>query len=1049
MPYMGALKTRDINAALEKNTLSFLAQFLERFAGDRAWLIEITDSLQPQLKLYDIKLSEPSSNQQSFANSTPVSDALEDKAVASKLTALQAVSSMDCCARHFERDQDHLATQAVTIYNLDCKVEDFQRDYLTILQQIQGQCSQIPNKLLSILPDKLKARLADTRCYWVINGSRQRPVLLGVKAAKDEACKDHYSLSTVAQLCHLYRQSQRNIEELSDVCQIIDNLDIPILCYDFSRLVPFLELFKQANHGQVDQFITQHMVAIISAFDRLPLLYINQACFRLFKVSSLRAMKGLLRSSLQQAVLKLMSQLIQAIAHEAAYFNTQVTVHDAEQREIHLVLKFNIPKRRQEFSQITISLVDISEQKAVEKKIKESLLRYELVVLGSTGGIWDWDIPTKMVHYSPTWAAMRGYDISEISPHQDQWLDTMHPEDRSRVLQVVEEHFAGNTPCFQAEYRILRKDGSVRWVSDRGIAKRNENGDVIRMAGSEIDITDRKASDERLRLGSSVFENAAEGIMILNTQREIIDINCAFSELLGFSSEQVSGAKVANLLIDDSEQATEQAIWQSLAQEHKWQGEIQLSNSDGVKMPIWLTLSCVLDVNQQVTHYVGLMTDIGHVKKSEAMMYQLAHHDSLTGLPNRLLLNKRLENAIAHAGDREELLAIIFIDLDNFKFVNDGLGHAAGDQLLQGVAKTLTASLRSRDTVARIGGDEFVVILEDIGAAENVAKIACKVLADINRHITMIDREIRVSASMGIATYPHDGKDPDTLMSNADAAMYRAKAMGKNNFQFYTRELTKIAVERMELESNLFDALEHQQFVLHYQAQYNLDTRQLTGFEALIRWDHPKLGLLGPDKFIPVAEETGIIEQIGTWVIRQACQQASIWLAQGLAFHTLAVNVSSRQLLKGNLVTVIRDALQHFKLDACYLEVEITESSIMQEPQQAIEQLDQLRRLGVSLAIDDFGTGYSSLGQLRQIPFHHLKIDKSFIHDIGGSDSDTAITETIIAMGERMKLKVIAEGVETLEQERFLISQGCSEVQGFLYAKPKPASQIQAADFKL
>lgn len=771
------------------------------------------------------------------------------------------------------------------------------------------------------------------------------------------------------------------------------------------------------------------------------LKYANRACHALFKTESMQSLSQLLTPVLNESVKAFAIQLFEP-ERTANYFGAPLDCFNGEGAAISLVLKFELPTEPDKRSLVTISVLDVTEQQLAQRKTNEALLRYELVVKGSTGAVWDWDIPAQTVHYSPQWAALRGRTSDEIGNHQDQWVTTIHPQDRARVITLVEAHFAGETDVFSAQYRILCKDGSFRWVADRGIAKRDDSGQVVRMAGSEIDITQQLEAEQRLRLGASVFENAAEGVMILNTQREIIDVNAAFCELQGCSVEHALTCRADDFLVDRFDDICCEEIWRELSTKSKWQGEMHNCCARGEVLPIWLTVSCVLDEDGELTHYVCLMTDISKIKKSEAMMYQLAHHDSLTGLPNRLLLNKRLAESISHSAENQRQLALIFIDLDNFKVINDGLGHAAGDQLLQSVASVLQQTVRARDTVARIGGDEFVVILQELNAVDAAAKVANKLLAQVSHQIELQGRSVGVTASLGVALYPCDGADADTLLSNADAAMYRAKALGKHNFQFYTQELTAKAMERMLLESSLKGALAQRQFSLFYQPQYDLRTRQLTGFEALIRWNHPDMGIIGPDTFIPLAEENGAIEDIGAWVIEEACRQASYWLRGGLSFETMAVNISCRQLLKGDLVAQIRRSLETVDLDPVHLEVEITESSVMQQPEKAIAQLNQLRELGIRLAIDDFGQGYSSLSQLKQLPINRLKIDKSFIQDISADCEDTAILEAMIAMAERMKLKIIAEGVETRTQEAFLLRNKCTIVQGYLYARPKPAAEI-------
>ena len=980
---------------LQASTHNFLYDILDNFECDRSWILSIERETNPQFKAYSLAAS-------SCKNITEYSIEIED------------ISILD--------------------------------EFENILSELDPQFNIVPKKLSEIIPVAIRDMFLATRHFSVIYPVSNTPILIGI--CDDAPCNNKLESNANIYDC-LVHSYQRNISDqlhLINISSVVDDLDAPILHYDLSLLNSYFNKLDTFDASTINQIVERNFREIASILNKTPILYMNKACSRLFEVTNTSQLLDIFKSNFKHSIIKFVKKFFLSILAQDEYFHCEVVIKNVQNQDIHIVFKLKLPKNKIGFSQVVICLTDISEQKQAEKKMKETLLRYELVVKGSLGSIWDWDIPSETVHYSPQWAAMRGYDISELDNLQDQWVSTIHPDDKARVLDALNDHFLGKTEIFEQKYRIICKDESIRWVVDRGVAKRNKNGDVIRMAGSEFDITEKRMFDERLRLGASVFENTAEGIMILNTQRVIIDINKALSKLSGFTKQYIIGKRPEDFLLSKESFSNYWKIWELLKTDHTWQGEIWNKNNQGKRVPFWLTISCVYDTDNELTHYVGLMTDISHVKKSEKKLYRLAHHDDLTGLPNRLLLIQRLDQAIKYAKRQDQKISVVFMDLDNFKLVNDSLGHTAGDNLLIEVAKKLTDSVREQDTVSRIGGDEFVIILIGIDNPDETAKIVSELLKILNDFIELANQTIRVTASMGISVYPHDGIDSNTLISNADAAMYRAKSMGKHNFQFYTQDLTRHAIERMSLESNLQDAMNAKQFILYYQPQYNLSTRKLSGFEALIRWHHPQQGLLGPVKFIPLAEETGFIEDIGTWVIEQACFQASLWLEKEFNFGSIAVNVSSKQLFQGNLVSIISEVLNKFNLPAKYLEVEITESMIMMEPEKAIDQLHQLRELGINIAIDDFGTGYSSLSQLNQLPIQHLKIDKSFITDIAQNNNDTVITETIIAMAERLNLKVIAEGVETIDQEDFLLEKQCNEVQGYLYSKPKPAEDISDLD---
>ncbi len=439
----------------------------------------------------------------------------------------------------------------------------------------------------------------------------------------------------------------------------------------------------------------------------------------------------------------------------------------------------------------------------------------------------------------------------------------------------------------------------------------------------------------------------------------------------------------------------------------------------------------------------NLEREINERKRAEDNLKHLAHHDPLTNLPNRLLLDARLAHTIERAHRTGSQVAVLFLDLDHFKHINDSLGHATGDRLLTMVGERLLNCIRENDTVARLGGDEFVVVMEQISTLDGVTQLAQKLMETLGTRFEIQDRTLFVSASIGISLFPQDGKDSETLLKNADAAMYQAKEQGRSNYVFYTRELTVTAYDRVMLEGSLRQALDQEEFVLFYQPQVSLRDGAITGVEALIRWDHPKLGLLPPGRFLPVAEESGLIIQIGEWVLRTACRQMTAWRMQGLDLPLVAVNISGKQIRKGDLVSQVRDILAETGCNPGWLELEISEDFIMKETEPSIETLKGLRELGTHLAIDDFGTGYSSLSYLKQLPIDKLKIDRSFIRDLNRDPNDEAIVRAIIAMGKGLQLKIIAEGVEDEGQELFLKKYACDEMQGFRYGRPMSADRIQ------
>lgn len=611
----------------------------------------------------------------------------------------------------------------------------------------------------------------------------------------------------------------------------------------------------------------------------------------------------------------------------------------------------------------------------------------------------------------------------------------VYKPDWPAVQQSLESAIRHNKK-HEIEYRIQAADGSLHWVYCKAKNIKDSSGKVIKLSGILQDITERKNKDEKIRLSTTVFENSLEGILITDTNGTIVDVNPAFSEITGYSYNEIVGQNTSIFKSGHQDDDFYAAMWQSLIDSGQWRGEIWNRRKDGSVFPEWENISSVVDEQGNRTHYVSVFSDITQIKSSQLKLDHLAHHDALTDLPNRLLLNERLNQAIRHAKRVSSKLAIFFLDLDNFKHINDSLGHPTGDNLLKNVTGKLLETLRQDDTVARIGGDEFVLLLEDIDRPESAIQMADKLLAIFQHSFDLQDHQIGITASMGICLYPEDGEDAETLLRNADSAMYLAKTEGRNNYQFYTAELTKNAFERVLLENSLRRAIDNNEFLLHYQPQWNLRNSKIIGLEALIRWNHPDLGIVSPVKFIPIAEDSGLILPIGKWVLNEACYQAKQWIDKGYNFGKIAVNISSPQLQRGSLINDVREALNKSQLPAFHLELEITEGFIMQQARDAINQLNDLREMGVTISIDDFGTGYSSLSYLKQLPIQKLKIDQSFVRDIPHDANDMAIAHAIIAMGTSLGLTVIAEGVETQQQADFLKKFGCEEVQGFLYSMP-------------
>ena len=489
-------------------------------------------------------------------------------------------------------------------------------------------------------------------------------------------------------------------------------------------------------------------------------------------------------------------------------------------------------------------------------------------------------------------------------------------------------------------------------------------------------------------------------------------------------------------------------LWSKLERNDYWNGEIWNRRKNGEVFPEWLSITVVRDNSGAVTHYIGSFSDISERKKQQEHIEFLAHHDVLTGLPNRLLLDDRIHQAIAKSHRNKDRVAVLFIDLDRFKLINDTLGHDYGDRLLVCLGQRLPQILRETETVSRVGGDEFVIVIPDLTNIDRVALVAQKLIDTIIQPIEVDNHILHVTPSIGISIYPDDGDSAPMLLRNADTAMYHAKDRGRNNFQFFTEQMNRAVQERMSLENDLRDGLEKGEFELYYQPQVHGIDGHVSGVEALIRWHHPTRGLVMPEAFIPVAEETGLIVPIGEWVLNEACRQARLWHDAGHVDLTMCVNLSARQFQSDDLSSHIEGALSASGLPPHKLELELTESTLMVNPGNAIELLHRLAGLGIRMAIDDFGTGYSSLAYLKLFPMHRLKIDRSFVRDLTFDANDAAIVEAVIAMAASLRLDVIAEGVETEEQLSYLLAHGCEQIQGYIFSRPMPAGEVERCGFR-
>ncbi len=726
------------------------------------------------------------------------------------------------------------------------------------------------------------------------------------------------------------------------------------------------------------------------------------------------------------------------VARQIAAGNRAMRATTDGYRELtNLVVSFNAMT-----DQLTAFQDDLERQVAEKTaSLSASEARLRGIFDNTNTAIASTDMNGRITGFNEAFRAMLGYDADVLRGKTV--AEITHPDDVAAEIPLFQTLRSGAQSHYRIEKRFHTADGSILWADTSATAIGNVRDNTRSFFGVIKDITQRKRAEAELNLMARVFTNSGEGIVITDADNRIVAVNESFTRLTGYAEDEVRGHNPKMLSAGRTQPEVYREMWASLHKQGLWEGELWDRRKSGESYPKWTSISVVRNGEGRITNYIGSFSDISERKASEERILHLAHHDALTHLPNRLHLHQRLNQAMNQAKRNNGRVGLLLIDLDRFKAINDTLGHQVGDRLLVEVAERLTAILRESDIVARLGGDEFVVVVTEMLSIGDAAGVAEKIVETISAPYFIADNDLRTSPSIGICIYPDDAGDIDNLMKNADVAMYHAKARGRSRYQFFAENMNIEAAHRMSLESEMRTALESQQFVLHYQPQLDLRNGQITGVEALVRWQHPVRGMVPPLDFIPLAEETGLILPLGDWILEEACRQLKRWQDVELGHLRMSVNLSAKQFHDETLPERITTLLQNAGLGTDRIDLEITESMPMQSPADAITLMQRLSDSGLSLSIDDFGTGHSSLSYLKLFPIDTLKIDRAFVKDIETDPNDANICDVTVLLAHKLGLETVAEGVETSAQLKFLLSIGCEKIQGYLVSKPLPGDELE------
>ena len=693
---------------------------------------------------------------------------------------------------------------------------------------------------------------------------------------------------------------------------------------------------------------------------------------------------------------------------------------------------------------VIAGFLDITAQTLADQEVLASREQLELVLSSSELGVWDWDIRNDRIQRNTRSADILGCDTDILNANSRQWIDAIVAEDRPKVLHSIEAHIRGETAQHRMEYRLNTLNRNVRWILDTGkVVSRDSHNNALRMCGTYSDVTDAKLLEESLKLSALVYDNSSEAMSVLDEKGLIITVNAAFSEMTGHCAAEVLGQHIRLLYCDLNSRDFYTQMNHEIRDSGQWQGEVLQRRKSGEEYVIWLTINTINDKEGKPYRRVALFSDITDKKQNEHLIWKQANYDTLTGLPNRRMLLEYLSSEIKHSDRNRNHFALLFLDLDFFKEVNDTLGHAMGDLLLIETANRLKSCVRDTDVVARLGGDEFTIVLSAMNDHYGIERIAENILRRIAEPYVLGEETAFISVSIGITLYPDDSNSIEGLLKHADQAMYAAKEQGRNRFNYFTPSMQEYAKYRMRLIQDLRQAVANKEFKLHYQPIVALATGEVTKAEALIRWHHRERGAVSPSEFIPVAEDTGLIIEIGKWVFEQAARQSAAWRHDLGVDIQISVNKSPIQFRdEGTQLNDWLKLLQELNITGAGVCVEITEGLLLDASMGVTEKLLAYRDAGVQVSLDDFGTGYSSLAYLKKFDIDYLKIDQSFTRNIDTDENDQILCEAIIVMAHKLGIKVIAEGVETEAQRQVLLAAGCDYGQGYLFSRPIPASEF-------